>query len=60
MSTRTEKRLSLTVVADGQHNTVGFLLARGPAGFEAWTADERSIGTFETIERAHQEIINLP
>jgi hypothetical protein len=31
---------------------LGFILARGPAGFEALTADERSLGLFATQHEA--------
>jgi hypothetical protein len=30
----------------------GFIIQRGPIGFEAFTADARSVGPFETTHRA--------
>ena len=32
-------------VHDGR-NCIGFILARGPAGFEAFTADQHSLGMY--------------
>jgi hypothetical protein len=36
---------------------IGFILARGPAGFEALTADERSLGLFPTQHEAAAAIM---
>jgi hypothetical protein len=40
----------MTVIDDGK--VAGFILSRGRQGFEAFTADERSLGTHETADRA--------
>jgi hypothetical protein len=36
---------------------LGFILARGPAGFEGFTADERSLGLFPTQREAAAAIM---
>jgi hypothetical protein len=38
-------------IYDGQR-CVGFVYARGRTGFEAFTADQRSLGTFRTQREA--------
>lgn len=38
---------------------VGFIIARGKAGFEAFSAEERSIGTFKT-QRAAAAALEQP
>jgi hypothetical protein len=48
---------SLLSVYDGR-NCVGFLLHRGPAGWEAFTSDEKSIGTYPT-QKAAADAISL-
>jgi hypothetical protein len=46
---------SLLSVFDGRR-CAGFLLYRGPAGWEAFTADEVSLGTFPTRQDAANAI----
>jgi hypothetical protein len=41
----------LVSVYDGR-TCLGFVLARGKLGFEAFTADERSLGTYATQREA--------
>jgi hypothetical protein len=36
---------------------IGFILARGPAGFEAFSADEKSLGLFPTQRDAAAAIM---
>jgi hypothetical protein len=36
---------------------LGFILARGPAGFEAFSADEKSLGLFPTQREAAAAIM---
>jgi hypothetical protein len=45
MSTRPEAREALLTVYDGKQ-AIGFLLRRGPAGLEAFTANHDSLGLF--------------
>ena len=44
-----------TVIAGGK--VVGFLLDRGPAGTEAFTAAEMSLGMFMSAKDAHAAIV---
>jgi hypothetical protein len=46
---------ALLSVFDGRH-CAGFLLHRGPAGWEAFTADEISLGVFPTRQDAANAI----
>jgi len=56
MSTRADKRPSLvTVIRDGK--VAGFILSRGPTGFEGWSAADLSLGLFEVIEGAHAAVL---
>ena len=45
----------LVVLVDNR--CLGCTLARGPMGFEAFTADEVSLGVFETAEAARDALI---
>ena len=36
---------------------VGFILRRGYLGFEAWTADEKSLGLFPSEDDAHSALV---
>lgn len=47
----------MTAVYDGQR-CVGFILNRGPQGFEAFDADEQSMGCFPTAQEAARAIPN--
>jgi len=38
---------------------LGFVLGRGPAGFEAFTADERSLGLFPNEKQAANALLLL-
>ena len=49
-------RPSIVSVYDGRH-CLGFVLRRAN-GFEAYTADERSLGTFPTMKAAADAISN--
>ena len=60
MRTRTQHRTAerggaMASVYDGR-SCVGFVLARGRAGFEAFDAGERSLGVFETQHGAINKI----
>jgi hypothetical protein len=44
-------RVAMLTVYDGDQ-TIGFLLRRGPAGVEAFTADNNSLGLFENDDTA--------
>jgi hypothetical protein len=44
-------RNSLAYVYDGRE-CIGFVLARGKAGFEAFDSEQRSLGTFTTQQIA--------
>jgi hypothetical protein len=54
MSARTPA--SLVSVYDGQ-TCIGFVLGRGPKGYQAYTADERDLGLFPT-QRAAADAVN--
>jgi hypothetical protein len=58
MSIRTrspEFKPSMMSVTDGT-TTVGFILSRGPRGFEAFNRDGKSIGTFPNQQEAVRSI----
>jgi hypothetical protein len=44
-------KATLVSVFDGR-KCLGIVLSRGPKGYEAFTADERSLGLFPTQEAA--------
>ena len=46
-------------VYDGQ-TCLGFIMARGPAGFEAFTRDEHSLGMFKTQREAAAALPGAP
>jgi hypothetical protein len=48
---------ALCSVYDGQR-CVGFVLERGRRGYESFTADEQSLGLFETRDAAINKITN--
>jgi hypothetical protein len=48
----------MAYVYDGRQ-CCGFILARGKAGFEAFTRDEQSLGTFKT-QREAAAVIRKP
>jgi hypothetical protein len=54
--TASSKPAPLVSVYDGQQ-CIGFILARGRSGFEAFTADEKSLGTY-TSQRDAAEVIS--
>jgi hypothetical protein len=56
MSTRSNTKPTLLSVFDGQ-KCLGFILTRH-LGYEAFTADERSLGTFESVCEAANVISN--
>jgi hypothetical protein len=47
----------LVSVFDDDSTCLGFVLARGPAGFEAFTGDERSLGLFATAKQAANALL---
>jgi hypothetical protein len=47
----------MSCVYDGR-DCLGFILSRGKAGFEAFTRDEQSLGTFKTQREAADAISN--
>jgi len=47
---------SMFSVYDGQ-TCLGFILCRGGKGFEAFSADERSLGHFETAKEAESAVM---
>jgi hypothetical protein len=53
--TRVAKPALTTVIADGK--VIGFLLSRGIAGTEAFTAGEMSLGMFMSAKDAHAAIV---
>jgi hypothetical protein len=42
----------MTTVFTDAGKVAGFIIERGCVGFEAFTADEKSAGMFETLHRA--------
>ena len=44
-----------TVISNGK--VIGFLLNRGIAGTEAWTAGEMSLGMFMSAKDAHEAVL---
>jgi hypothetical protein len=42
---------AISYVTDGR-KAIGFVLKRGPRGFEAFTRDEQSLGLFKTAPEA--------
>jgi hypothetical protein len=48
---------SMSYVTDGRE-AIGFVLARGRAGYEAFTVDERSLGLFETAAEAANAVFD--
>jgi hypothetical protein len=56
MSTRAPSPTMLSVT-DGRQ-TVGFILSRGPKGFEAFSADEKPLGLFTSAPEAANAITN--
>jgi len=56
MSAAAKSRPTLTVAFDGAR-VAGMILSRGKSGFEAWTADEKPLGLYETAALAHDAII---
>jgi hypothetical protein len=50
-----ERGAAMISIYDGR-SCVGFVLARGRAGFEAFDAGERSLGVFETQNAAINKI----
>lgn len=56
MTARTEKRPSLVTSFVGE-KVVGMILARGVVGYEAWTADERALGLFQSEDDAHAALV---
>jgi len=50
-STRAQERPAMLSVYDGRH-CVGFILARGREGFEAFGSDAKSRGLFSTQREA--------
>ncbi len=48
----------LAYVTDGRE-CIGFILRRGKLGYEAVTADERSLGLFPTQREAAAKIMEL-
>ena len=55
MSARTAKPTLVTSFVG--EKVVGMILARGPVGFEAWTADERALGMFQSEDDAHAALV---
>jgi hypothetical protein len=55
MSTRTATPSMLTVSVGRE--TAGFILNRGPAGFEGFDAQERSLGLFKSAADAANAIV---
>jgi hypothetical protein len=51
MSKRKSEPTSLAYVHDGRE-CVGHILGRGPAGYEAFDRDDRSLGLFKTQREA--------
>jgi hypothetical protein len=49
------KPVLTTVITDGR--AIGMILSRGLAGYEAWTADEKSLGLFMSTKDAHAAIV---
>jgi hypothetical protein len=47
----------ISYVTDGRE-AIGFVLARGRAGYEAFTVDERSLGLFETAAKAANAVFD--
>jgi hypothetical protein len=47
----------LTVLREGR--CCGFVLSRGPKGFESFDSDDTSLGTFGTKEEAAAIVLNL-
>jgi hypothetical protein len=45
------------VVNDGQE-TIGFILSRGRAGYEGFTREEVSVGTFKTAAQAANAVFD--
>jgi hypothetical protein len=51
MTAATPRAVPLVSIYDGQR-CLGFILARGKTGFEAFAADEQSLGLFQSQEGA--------
>jgi hypothetical protein len=56
MSTRPATKEALLTVYDDGKQAIGFLLRRGPAGVEAFSADHDSLGLFESEHDAASAI----
>jgi len=54
--TRSSTRPTLVTSFVGER-VVGMILARGITGWEAWTADEKSLGLFISAKDAHAAIV---
>jgi len=57
MTVRTSTASPLSYVYDGK-KCVGHVLARGRAGYEAFTVDEHSLGLFETAAKAANAVFD--
>jgi len=55
MSARATKPVLTTVIVGDK--AIGMILNRGLSGFEAWTADEKSLRLFPTTAQAHAAIV---